>query len=75
MARYKIECCYNCQKRCPGCHSTCEDYKTQKTELDETMAAQRNRNETKNNLNRALFDTIHKCTKRVQYRSKYRRPH
>lgn len=75
MARYKIECCYKCQKRCPGCHSTCEDYKTEKAELDETNAAQRKQYEAKNNLDRSLFDNIHKCTKRVQYWSKYRRSH
>ena len=28
----KIECCINCTKRNPGCHSSCEDYIKEKAE-------------------------------------------
>ena len=27
--------CFNCQKRCEGCHSSCEDYKAYRSELSE----------------------------------------
>ena len=73
MARYKIECCYQCQNRCPGCHSTCEDYKTQRAELDDTREAHRKQVEAKNGLDCFLYDSIHRCSKRSHYRSKYRR--
>lgn len=34
--RIHITCCMKCEKREPGCHSTCEDYIQQKKELDAT---------------------------------------
>lgn len=37
--RKKIECCRDCQKRHAGCHSTCEDYKREKAELEELRSA------------------------------------
>ncbi len=74
MARYKIECCYECQKRRPGCHSTCEDYKTQRAEMDETREAHRKQVEAKIVLDGFLYDSIQRCSKRSHYRSKYRRP-
>jgi hypothetical protein len=33
-----IYCCYKCEKRNPGCHSTCEDYKADKAEYDKRKA-------------------------------------
>lgn len=36
MARFKIDCCLNYEKRDPYCHSTCDDYKKERAEMDET---------------------------------------
>ena len=30
----KKACCYKCEKRVPGCHGSCEDYKRFKAEND-----------------------------------------
>lgn len=37
--RSNIECCKDCLKRHTGCHSTCEDYKREKAELDASRSA------------------------------------
>lgn len=29
----KTTCCYGCEKRTVGCHSTCEDYKAYSNEI------------------------------------------
>lgn len=73
MARYKIDCCFQCEDRQPGCHGSCEEYKKQRAEMDETKAAIMKRYEVKVNLDGCLFDSIHRSTKRVNYRNKYRR--
>lgn len=31
----QITCCYKCEKRHKGCHSSCEDYIRQKSEAEE----------------------------------------
>ena len=36
MYRTSIECCYKCTKREAGCHCTCETYKTERAELNES---------------------------------------
>jgi hypothetical protein len=30
--RSSINCCFGCENRCLGCHSTCEEYNRQKAE-------------------------------------------
>lgn len=37
--RSNIGCCKDCLKRHSGCHSTCEDYKREKAELDASRSA------------------------------------
>lgn len=37
--RKKIDCCRDCTKRHTGCHASCEDYKREKSELDELRSA------------------------------------
>lgn len=73
MARYKIDCCYNCADRHPLCHSSCEKYKQQRAEYDETVAAKKREWEIEKGLTSAQFDYSYKCKKRIVYRSKYRR--
>lgn len=75
MARYKIECCHNCPNRHPGCHSECESYKSQRAELDQTKAEILKKYDVVMGLNRELSDSIGRATKRINYRSKYRRWH
>ena len=38
-ATMKIECCYKCEKRHPGCHANCEEYKRQKAAWNEQKEA------------------------------------
>lgn len=73
MARYKIECCLNCQKRSGGCHSTCEEYKKQRAELDETNAEILKKKETQKSIDTAMFDSMDKYRKTSDYRRKRRR--
>lgn len=35
--------CHNCQKRYPGCHASCEDYKSWKSQWDEMRERERKR--------------------------------
>lgn len=37
----RINCCYKCEKRHIGCHSTCEDYLRERKALDEYNEKQR----------------------------------
>ncbi len=73
MARYKIECCQDCATRHPGCHSECEKYKTERAELDETLAEAKKKHHIKTGLNGFLFDSIYKTNRKRNYRNKYRR--
>ena len=72
MARYKIECCYNCADRHPCCHSSCERYKQERAEYDETIAAQKREADIQKGLKSAAYDYNYKVNKRIVYRSKYR---
>lgn len=29
-----MNCCYGCDKRCVGCHSTCKDYLNYKSDME-----------------------------------------
>lgn len=35
-SRY-FKSCIDCEKRCPGCHSKCEEYLTEKVEYDRVV--------------------------------------
>ena len=72
MARYKIDCCQDCEKRVPGCHGSCEVYQTQRAELNETKAEKRKEYEIKIGLDRFMFDCIERSNKRNNYRGKYK---
>ena len=63
--RKKIECCRDCQKRHAGCHSTCDDYKREKAELEELNSARR----TKANAD-AAYTSYHIDNKKKR-RAKY----
>lgn len=66
MARYKIDCCTpDCPKRSGVCHSTCQEYKTQRDELDATNAEIRKKYDIKCGLNGFLFDNIERTNKRL----------
>lgn len=73
MARYKIECCLNCGNRAAACHSTCEEYKTQKAELDATREEQRKRHELEAGIKGTLIDAMERNNKRTNYRKRNRR--
>jgi hypothetical protein len=73
MARYKIECCYNCPDRYVGCHSSCETYKTQRAELDQTNAEKRKKYEVTQRLNSELADSCAKNQRRTNYRNRRRK--
>ena len=73
MARYKIECCLNCGNRSPGCHSTCEEYKTQRAELDETSAEKRKQHEIESGVKGILIDAMERNNKRTHYRKHNRK--
>lgn len=73
MARYKIDCCLNCTKRTGGCHSTCEDYKRERAELEETNAERLKQKQAQKSLDNALFDSMDKHRKTRDYQRKRRR--
>ena len=65
MARFRITCCKDCQKRSPECHGSCEEYKTQRAELDETNAETRKKYEAQKALDGFLFGNIERTNKRL----------
>lgn len=73
MARFKIDCCLNCQDRIVGCHSECERYKTQRAEYDETMAELKKKKAVRDGLNGFMYDSIERTNRQINYRSKYRK--
>jgi hypothetical protein len=73
MARFKITCCHHCENRSAGCHGSCEEYKTQRAELDATMAEKRKEYETDMSVASFLYESTQKRTKYKHYRNKYRR--
>ena len=44
----KIRCCYGCEERKVGCHSTCERYLKEKEELDSIREEKYKRQERSN---------------------------
>lgn len=73
--RTKIDCCNGCTKRQadPNCHGYCKDYLEQRKELDESRAYGTKIYEVNAGIAGQRYDSIHKATKRRNYRSKYRR--
>ena len=72
---HTITCCFECPDRHPGCHGTCEKYKQQRAEWDAKRAEQKKNQEAQRELNGFYYDSVHKNTKRNNYRSKYRKGH
>lgn len=70
MARYGIKCCLNCEKRQPYCHSTCDDYKKQRDEMDETSEGMRKKKELEQGIKSQLIDSMDRNNKRTHYRRK-----
>lgn len=70
-----ITCCFDCPDRHPGCHGTCEKYKKQRAEWDAKKVEQKKQADAKYGLNSFYFDSVHKSTKRINYRRKYRKGH
>ena len=73
MGRCKIECCYKCENRAPCCHSTCEEYKKQRAELDATSEEKRKQHEIESGVKGILIDAIERNNKRTHYRKQNRR--
>lgn len=59
----KINCCYQCQDRVVGCHSTCEKYKEQKKAWDKERAKERERKRQEYVRMKAIADAKERMTK------------
>ena len=70
MARYGIKCCFNCEKRQLYCHSTCEDYKKERAEMDETNEGMRKQKDLELGIRGQLIDSMDRNNKRTHYRNK-----
>ena len=70
MARYKIDCCYKCQKRIGGCHSTCKEYNEQRRELDETNAELIKKNKVMQGLDTQKVKNIERIYKRCNLKGR-----
>ena len=67
MARYKIDCCQpGCPKRSGECHSTYGEYKAQRKEYEETMAAEKKKGEVRRGLEAQKSKTIYGIRKRCK---------
>ncbi len=73
MARYKIDCCRDCPDRKPGCHGSCETYKQQKQEYEQTKEEKMKQAKIQQGLDEYKFDFGHKVTKKQIYRGKFRK--
>ena len=73
MARTRIDCCYQCPDRFPGCHGSCEKYLAQKAELEETKAEARRRYDIDCSVKGQRYDSLYKATRLKNYRDKYRK--
>ena len=65
MARYKIDCCFECTQRFPTCHATCAIYKQQKAEYDLTMEEVRKSREVRVGLNGFMYNSIERTNKHL----------
>lgn len=74
--RTKIDCCNGCTERQadPNCHGFCKKYLEQRAELDETLAEERKKQQISSGVTNQTYACLDKVTKRIHYRSKYRRP-
>lgn len=70
MDRYKITCCFCCPDRIPGCHGTCEKYKTEKAEYEATKAAQDKAKAIRTGLDASLYASVERTAKRTNYRDR-----
>ena len=70
MARYKIDCCWNCDDRKGGCHSTCKEYKEQRRELDETNDELRKKEKVNTGLNAEKAKNIERIYKRLNVKGR-----
>ena len=70
MARYGIKCCVNCEKRQTYCHSTCEDYKKERAEMDETSEGMRKQKDLELGIRGQLIDSMDRNHKRTHYRNR-----
>jgi hypothetical protein len=66
MTRYRITCCMGCPDRFPGCHGTCEVYKTQRAEYEATMAEVKQKEYVRKGLDGLLLDTIERTNRRIR---------
>jgi hypothetical protein len=62
----RINCCYKCEKRHIGCHSTCEDYLRERKALDEFNENQRKINQPDRLYNELKSDTIAKTKRKYK---------
>lgn len=70
--RTRIDSCYQCPDRYPGCHAECEKYQKQKEEYEATRAERQAKEGVQYRLYNQACDSVHKRTKYEIYRIKYR---
>ena len=73
--RNEITCCHNCTDRHEACWGSCEKYKKQREAYDKKKAELMKQVKANRIMHEYTADTMHKMTKRKNYRSKYRRGH
>lgn len=70
--RTRIDCCYQCPDRYPGCHGECEKYIQQKKELEESKAEAMRKAEISRGIRNQKYDSAYRVTRYRNYRDKYR---
>ncbi len=59
-----IKCCYNCEKRHPNCHASCNEYISEKAELDAQREAALQKKIIAKGLYEERRDAVYKALKR-----------
>ena len=59
-----IKCCYHCEKRHPNCHASCNEYISEKAELDALREAALQKKIIAKGLYEERRDAVYKAMKR-----------
>lgn len=57
-------CCYNCEKRKVGCHSSCEDYKQFKINLEANNSARKKAKDAELFYDQVRYNNLSRTTKK-----------
>lgn len=69
--RTSITCCYNCEKRHPGCHDTCPVYQEQRQRWEETKEKVRAEKRANEEINSYRSEQHQRYLKRWRNSSRY----